>query len=76
MELISGYHGPLSSAKEWHAFTIGLYEGLKDLKPDGMNEKARKNPDVNAEYQYAAGGYFIGAIIRIIIIVGLARGFL
>jgi len=62
------YHGPFSTYIECHAFLIGLYEGFKDFVDwDGIDKKA-KNKDVENEIHYAKGGYIIGAILRILVL--------
>lgn len=63
----------LNEYAEVHAFGIGLYEGLTDVKTkkgwisprfDGLSKVALRNKDVREEPHYARGGYFLGAIIR------------
>lgn len=65
-ELLGGYSGPFSSTTEWHAFGIGVYEGLKDFKDwDGLGDQAKRNPDVQEEIHYAKGGYVVGSAVRV-----------
>lgn len=59
----------LNSPAEVHAFVIGIYEGFKDVKFDGIDEGAKRNPDVKKEPHYAKGGYVLGAFLRILAII-------
>lgn len=60
--------GAFSYAAEWHAFSIGFYEGLKDFKAfDGLDAQAQQNKDVKAEPHYARGGYVVGSFLRVAI---------
>lgn len=60
-----GYDGPFSTYKEWHAFTIGLYHGLKKLG------KPNSNSDVEAEPHYYKGGYVIGYLLKVAILLAV-----
>jgi hypothetical protein len=56
----------LSEYTEVHAFVIGIYCGLTEWK--GLDDEAMKNPDVLVEPHYARGGYILGTILRVGII--------
>lgn len=58
--------GFLSYAAEWHAFAIGLYDGMKDwrARPGDLPD----NPDVQAEPHYYKGAYVIGTVLQALIV--------
>lgn len=58
--------GFLSYAAEWHAFSIGIYDGLKKVP------KAPNNRDVEAEPHYYKGGYVMGRLLQVVLLVVLA----
>jgi hypothetical protein len=57
----------LSTKAEWHALSLGTYDGMKTwrVRPDEM----RDNKDVQAESHYYAGGYVIGTLLQLLILV-------
>ena len=61
----------LSSYKEKHALTMGIYAGLTEWK--GIDDEVMQHPDVVGDEHYAKGGYVVGVIIRWIMIVSLAK---
>lgn len=50
--------GVLSYAAEWHAFSIGIYDGMKKVP------KVPNNRDVEKEPHYYKGGYVIGRLLQ------------
>jgi len=60
-----------SSYAEIHAFVHGLYCGLTEWR--GIDSETMKNEDVKKEPHYAKAGYIVGTLLRIAIIVLLAR---
>lgn len=56
--------GFLSTRREIHAFTHGLYAGMKDWKPSpgGLPD----NDDVQAEPHYYKGGFVVGTVLQFI----------
>lgn len=56
----------LSTYAEIHAFVHGIYAGLTEWK--GIDSETMKNPDVVAEIAYTKGGYVLGTILRVAII--------
>jgi hypothetical protein len=56
----------LSTHEEIHAFVHGIYAGLTEWK--GIDSETMKNPDVIAEIAYTKGGYVLGTLIRVAII--------
>ena len=56
----------LSTHEKVHAFVHGIYAGLTEWK--GIDSETLKNSDVVAELHYARGGYVLGTIIRVAII--------
>jgi hypothetical protein len=61
------YDGFLSYSSEWHSLSLGVFDGMKTwrIKP----KKMRDNRDVEAEPHYYSGGYVIGTLIQLIIVV-------
>lgn len=59
--------GFLSYAAEWHAIVHGIYNGLSDsiwsVRP------LPDNRDVQKETHYYKGGYIIGTILQVMLIV-------
>lgn len=64
--------GFLSYAAEWHALSLGVYDGMKSwrARPDGLPD----NDDVQAEPHYYTGGYVIGTLLQLAIVVGVGAG--
>lgn len=60
----SDRNGFLSYAAEWHAFSIGVYDGLKKVP------KVPNNRDVEKEPHYYKGGYVIGRILQPLLAIG------
>ena len=56
----------LSTYEEVHAFVHGIYAGLTEWK--GIDSETMKNPDVVMEPHYAKGGYVLGTMLRVAII--------
>jgi len=54
--------GFLSYAAEWHAFTHGLYGGLRSMK------LMPSNNDVEAEPHYYKGGYVLGTLLQAVLV--------
>ena len=56
------YDGVLSYAAEWHAFTHGVYDGMRSLRarPGDLPE----NKDVQAEPHYYKGAFIIGTLLQ------------
>lgn len=61
------YDGFLSYAAEWHAFTHGVYKGVTTMPYRAPPEP--DNPDVNKEPHYYRGGYVLGTLLQLGIIV-------
>lgn len=63
--------GAFSYAGEWHAFTIGVYRGLVTYKPwsDDFDEVAAEYDDVDAEPWYYKGGYVVGTLVQVAVLV-------
>lgn len=59
--------GLLSYAAEWHAFTHGLYGGMRSwrARPDALPA----NGDVQKEPHYYKGGYVVGTLLQLVIVV-------
>ena len=60
-----------SSYAEIHAFIHGLYCGLTEWR--GIDSETMKNEEVQKEPHYAKAGYIVGTLLRIAILVMLAR---
>jgi len=60
-----------SSYAEIHAFVHGLYCGLTEWR--GIDSETMRNEDVRKEPHYAKAGYVVGTLLRVAIIVLLAR---
>ena len=56
----------LSTYTEIHAFVLGIYCGLTEWK--GLDSETLSNPDVQKEPHYAKGGYIVGTLLRVAII--------
>jgi len=56
----------LSTYAEIHAFVLGIYCGLTEWK--GLDSETLNNPDVQKEPHYAKGGYILGTLLRVAII--------
>ena len=61
----------LSTHEEVHAFVHGIYAGLTEWK--GLDDKTMKNPDVILEPHYAKGGYVLGTVLRVAIILLIGK---
>lgn len=61
----------LSTHEEVHAFVHGVYAGLTEWK--GLDDKTLANPDVILEIHYAKGGYVLGTVIRVMIILLIGK---
>lgn len=61
----------LSTHAEVHAFTHGIYAGLTEWK--GLDDRTMKNPDVILEPHYAKGGYILGTVLRVGIILLIGK---
>lgn len=61
--------GFLSYAAEWHAFAIGVYDGMKSwrARPGELPE----NKDVQKEPHYYKGAYIIGTLLQLLIVAAL-----
>lgn len=59
--------GLLSYSAEWHALAHGVYNGLSDslrsVRP------LPDNPDVEKEPHYYKGGYVIGTLLQVLLLV-------
>lgn len=65
----SDRNGVLSYAAEWHALSIGVYDGLKKVP------KVPNNRDVEKEPHYYKGGYVIGRLLQVVLAAaGVALG--
>lgn len=64
--------GFLSYAAEWHALSIGVYDGMKDwrARPGELPD----NEDVQKEPHYYKGGYVVGTVLQGAITFGAAYG--
>jgi len=60
-----------SSYEEVHAFVHGLYAGFVEWR--GIDSETMRNEDVKKEPHYAKAGYIVGTLLRVAIIVLLAR---
>lgn len=62
--------GFLSYAGEWHALSFGVYHGMKTwrVRPKGLPE----NDDIQSEPHYYTGGYVIGTLLQLGIVLLLA----
>ena len=60
-----------SSYEEIHAFIHGLYAGFVEWR--GIDSETMRNEDVKKEPHYAKAGYIVGTLLRVAIIVLLAR---
>lgn len=58
--------GFLSYAAEWHAFAIGVYDGMKNWR--ARPEELPSNDDVEKEPHYYKGGYVIGTLLQLFIV--------
>lgn len=58
--------GFLSYAAEWHALSLGVFDGMKTwrIRP----KELRDHPDVKAEKHYYTGGYVIGTLLQLAIV--------
>ena len=56
----------LSTHEEVHAFAHGMYAGLTEWK--GIDSETMQNPDVVLEPHYTKGGYVLGTVLRVAII--------
>lgn len=54
--------GFLSYAAEWHAFTHGVYNGMKSWR--ARPKEIPENRDVQKEPHYYKGGYVLGTILQ------------
>lgn len=57
------YDGAFSYAAEGHAFTHGVYDGMKNwrVRPKQLPD----NDDVQKEPHYYKGGYVIGTLLQV-----------
>jgi len=64
--------GFLSYAAEWHALSLGLYDGLKSprVRPNGIPD----NKDAKAEPHYYKGAYVIGTVLQVLSLAVLGVG--
>lgn len=67
----SDYDGPLSTHPEWHALSHGVYKGIT-TKP-WQTPPEPDNEDVEAESHYYRGGYVIGTLVQVAILVGFGE---
>lgn len=56
----------LSTYAEVHSFVLGVYCGLTEWK--GLDSDTLNNRDVQAEIAYSKGGYILGTLLRVAII--------
>jgi hypothetical protein len=63
-------NGFLSYAAEWHAFSHGVFDGMRSPSP--RPGELPDNPDVEAEPHYYKGAYVIGTLLQLGIAVGAA----
>ena len=61
----------LSTHEEIHAFVHGIYAGMTEWK--GIDSETMKNPDVVVEPHYCKGGYILGTILRVGIILLIGK---
>ena len=61
----------LSTHAEVHAFAHGIYSGLTEWK--GIDSETMQNPDVIREPHYAKGGYILGTMLRVGVILLLGK---
>jgi hypothetical protein len=66
------YDGVLSYAAEWHAFSHGVYDGMRSLRarPGDLPE----NEDVEKEPHYYKGAYIIGTLLQAALAAALSVG--
>lgn len=59
--------GFLSYAAEWHAFSLGFYDGMKSwrARPSDLPD----NPDAEAEPHYYKGAYVLGTLVQLLVVV-------
>lgn len=64
--------GFLSYRAEWHAFAIGLYDGMRNwqTRPGAIPE----NDDVQAEPHYYKGAYVLGTLMQALIAASVCFG--
>jgi len=70
--------GAFSYPAEIHAAGIGIYTGLATLKPwdDDIENRRGRYADVDKEVHYYAGGFVVGTVLQLIIILTvLSMGF-
>lgn len=65
-EAESERNGFLSYAPEWHALSLGVYDGMKTWRV--RPRELRDNKDVEAEPHYYAGGYVIGTLLQLAVV--------
>lgn len=58
--------GVLSYAAEWHALAHGVYNGMRSWRsrPGDLPD----HPDVKKEPHYYKGGYFLGTVFQLLIL--------
>lgn len=58
--------GFLSYSAEWHALSHGVFDGMRTVRarPSGLPE----NEDVQAEPHYYKGGYVLGTLFQLAIL--------
>ena len=56
----------LNTYAEIHSFVLGIYCGLTEWK--GLDSETLNNPDVKKEPHYCRGGYILGTLLRVAII--------
>jgi len=61
----------LNTYAEIHAFVLGIYCGLTEWK--GLDSETLNNPDVQKEPHYTRGGYIVGTLLRVAIILLIGR---
>jgi len=59
--------GFLSTRAEIHSLALGIYDGMKTwrVRPEEM----RDNEDVEAEPHYYSGGYVVGTLLQLLVVV-------
>lgn len=63
--------GFLSYSAEWHALSLGVFDGMKTwrVRPKEM----RDNVDVEKEPHYYTGGYVLGTLLQVGIVLGAGK---
>lgn len=66
------YDGFLSYSAEWHAFSHGIYMGFTTHPFQTPPEP--KNRDVDRETHYYRGGYILGSLIQVFLVLVVLGG--